>query len=226
MELDHLNAGVVLFAKDGVCNLLGEEGLADTGRALQNDVLLALQDALDVVEGLRVDEGLFGVFLEGIDGIVLTLRTEQNRLWGTFLDVFQQAIVLGRSQFEQGALVILENFALLHDVVLKQFGPGDLVAEFLQNLEDEFIFGSLGHFEESLDLLDRRSLVSDDEVAGLDGFEVFVLLTLVAVLIEGGIVLRLTNTDGVDRPNLGIGVEPVVFDAGLGRRQECHQSSR
>ena len=172
VELDHLDAGVVFFTKDGVCNLLGEEGLAYTGRALQNDVLLALQDALDVVEGLRVDEGLFGVFFEGIDGIVLTLRAEQNRLRGTFLDVFQQAVVLGRRQFEQGALVILEHFALLQDVVLEQFGPGDLVAEFLQNLEDEFVFGSLGHFEESLDLLDRSGLVSDDEVAGLDGFEV------------------------------------------------------
>ena len=89
MELNHLDTGVVLFAKYGVCNLLGEECLADTRRALQNDVLFAFQDALDVVENLRVDEGLFGVFLERIGWIVLALRADRDRIGRILLDVFQ-----------------------------------------------------------------------------------------------------------------------------------------
>ena len=54
-----------------------------------------------MMEVLRFDEGLFGVFLEGIDGIVLTLRAEQDRLGRILLDIFQQPVKFGLGQLEQ-----------------------------------------------------------------------------------------------------------------------------
>ncbi len=206
MELDHFNAGVVFFAEDRVGNLLGEEGLADTGRALQDDVLFALQQVFYVVEGLGVEERLFGVFFEGIDGVVLTLRAEQDRLRGLFLDKFQQAVVLGLGEFEQRALVVDENLALLEDIVFEEFGPGDLVGEFLQHLESKFVAGAFCHFEECLDLLDRAGLVANNEVAGLDLSKIFIDTTLFAFLVDCRVGLNLTDVNVVDAPNLWIGI--------------------
>ena len=103
MELDELDAAVVLFTHHGPCQTSCGESLTNTGSTLQDDVLLIAKN------GYKVLIAFFG-HIDFIEEVTLCVSIDRglrsNRILLT--DHIEDEVIFSSGELEQAALRILE----------------------------------------------------------------------------------------------------------------------
>ena len=163
MELDPADAAVVLLTHDVPCESLRAEGLARSGCALEDKVLLPFQKAPHRVQ---VVLGYINVLQEV--GVVIGLVFGRGGHGAVFARKLQDAVVLLLGKRKETAVGVLDELRLAEDLVRFDVCVGNGLHQVPDLPEvDVLVIGGPGDLAQGDRFLHRSGLVADDDIARL-----------------------------------------------------------
>lgn len=206
MELDELDAAVILLLHHRPCQTPCGESLADAGSALQNDVLLIAQNGHKVLVALFAHIHFIQkiAFCVSIDGCL-----RGNRVF--FPNHIEDEVVFASGELEQAALRILE---ILHALQFRAFlqrcivnGGGQAFYFFKEQL---FAVLFCADTANCYNLLYRIGFIANDHIANFRIQEVLENTPLVSIFIVKRIGLHLSDSNVGKAPDSRIRIQPPI----------------